>query len=529
MKKILSFLQNLPPHPFLFAIFPVLFLYSHNIKETTLTVILKPAALVLVGTAFLLFLSKIFLRSWEKSAIFTSLLALIFFSHGHLHNLIANLPGADRFRILGVEIGIDDSLFVVWLIVVGFVLYRLIRAKRDFGKVTTFLNLTSLILVLYSTAVAVPYEIDRLRTNFTASKTQDNIVRQEAAGSKPDIYYIILDRYASNKTLSELYDFDNQEFTAYLREAGFYVAEESVANYPRTLLSLASSLNMTYFEPTDKFLEPLQNHELGRFLKNQGYRYLHIGSWAGSTTRSPIADVNFEAGELYLDLDEFTLKLFQTTALAPVIRKIFPETALFDFNVQHRNRAFYQLDRLKEIPTTQPSPKFVFAHLMLPHDPYVFDSNCGDREATEDMITDYLLQLSCTNQLIGEAVDVILEDSAQPPVIVIQGDEGPLDWVTLQPMKYPFLEGQGYQNADTRSLQERAGVWNSYYLPEFDLGKFLYPDITPVNTFRLILDLYFGTDLELLPDRSYIFQETGNLYDVDKYPLEFIDVTDRLR
>lgn len=522
VKKFFSF----PFHPLLFAAFPVLFLYSYNIEETTLPIIFKPLAFILAGAAVFLFFANLVFRSWKKSAIFTSLVVLITFFHGHVHDLV----GALKYRIWKFEFGTDDTLLMVWSSVSALVFFALLRTKRDLGRITVFLNLVALLLVLQSAVTAVPHEIGRLWT-LSRSNEQEGVAIQDvkSGGSRPDIYYIVLDRYASNETLSELYDFDNQEFTTYLKEAGFYVAEESVANYPRTLFSLASSLNMTYFEPTDKFLEPLQNHELGRFLKSQGYRYLHIGSWAGPTSTSPIADVNFEVGEIYLDLDEFSLKLFQTTALAPLVRKIFPETALFDFDVQHRNRVFYQLDRLKEIPKTQPSPKFVFAHLLLPHDPYVFDSNCGKREATEDMIADYLLQLSCTNLLVEETVGVILEDSAQPPVIVIQGDEGPLDWVTLQPMKYPFVESQSYQDSDPRSLQERAGVLNSYYLPGVDVEKVLYPSVTPVNTFRLVLNLYFGTDLELLPDKSYIFQETGNLYDVDKHPLKFIDVTDRLR
>jgi hypothetical protein len=45
--------------------------------------------------------------------------------------------------------------------------------------------------------------------------------------------------------------------------------------------------------------------------------------------------------------------------------------------------------------------------------------------------------------------------------------------------------------------------------------------ITPVNTYRLLFNRYFGTDLEMLPDRSLV--SVG-----DRHPYQFIDVTDVL-
>ena len=510
-------------HPFLFAIFPVLFLYSYNIQETSLGVILKPLALILVGTALILFVSNLIFRNWEKSSLFTTLLVLIFFSHGHTHTLI----GALKYQIGGFEIGTDDILFGIWATAIVGTFFILLLGKKNLAKFTGLLNLVSSVLVFYSLVTAVPYEISRTLTTLSRSQEDVNQQAELGIGYKPDIYYLIFDRYTGNKVLKDFYGYDNSGFTDYLEEKGFYVAKNSFANYPRTLLSLGSSLNFKYLDSGEKVTEQVKDHELGRFLKSQGYRYLHIGSWAGATNTSPIADINFEVGEVYLDLDEFTLKLFETTVLAPAVRKVFPGTSLFDFGVQHKNRSLYQLARIKEIPGTQPGPKFVFAHILLPHDPYVFNSDCGDLELSEQMLDNYLSQLACTNKLIQEVVENILQDSPQLPIIVIQGDEGSLDWTTLEPMKYPFKEGQSYKNADPRSMLERASILNAYYLPNGDYAGF-NPLISPVNSFRLILNRIFGTDYEILSDRSYIFQEDGNLYDIKRTPLKFIDVTDKV-
>ena len=45
----------------------------------------------------------------------------------------------------------------------------------------------------------------------------------------------------------------------------------------------------------------------------------------------------------------------------------------------------------------------------------------------------------------------------------------------------------------------------------------LYPEITPVNTFRLLFRELFDAELELLPDRTY--------FSSYRDPLDFEDVT----
>ena len=49
----------------------------------------------------------------------------------------------------------------------------------------------------------------------------------------------------------------------------------------------------------------------------------------------------------------------------------------------------------------------------------------------------------------------------------------------------------------------------------------LYPTITPVNEFRVLLGSYFGLDLPVLPDRNYVWPNQSHIYD-------YIDVTDKV-
>jgi hypothetical protein len=72
-----------------------------------------------------------------------------------------------------------------------------------------------------------------------------------------------------------------------------------------------------------------------------------------------------------------------------------------------------------------------------------------------------------------------LERSETPPIIILQGDHG--------------LDGP---------LASQMAILNAYYLPE-DGDQFLYETISPVNTFRIIFNHYYGGNYGLIEDISY--------------------------
>ena len=54
----------------------------------------------------------------------------------------------------------------------------------------------------------------------------------------PDVYYIIPDEYAGSKSLEMFWNYDNSNFTNFLIENDFYVAQDSFSNYDRTATSI---------------------------------------------------------------------------------------------------------------------------------------------------------------------------------------------------------------------------------------------------------------------------------------------------
>ena len=101
----------------------------------------------------------------------------------------------------------------------------------------------------------------------------------------------------------------------------------------------------------------------------------------------------------------------------------------------------------------------------------------------------YTNQATYINSLTLKMVKKILAESDTPPIIIIQGDHGPgayLDWTSKA----------------NSNMKDRFSILNAYYLGG-QKSDILYPSISPVNTFRVVLNEFFGTHLEILPDKSY--------------------------
>ena len=120
----------------------------------------------------------------------------------------------------------------------------------------------------------------------------------------------------------------------------------------------------------------------------------------------------------------------------------------------------------------------------------------------KEYVDGYRAHLNFLNKRITATLDTILAASERPPVIIIQGDHGP-----GSRLDFTSVEGT--------DLKERFGILNACYFPE-GADEHLYDSISPVNTFRLVLNRYFGTQLQLLEDRSY--------FTPDQDPYRFIPV-----
>ncbi|OGI06665.1 MAG: hypothetical protein A3I68_06310 [Candidatus Melainabacteria bacterium RIFCSPLOWO2_02_FULL_35_15] len=513
--------RELVVHPFLVASYPVLFLLSNNIRELHFNIVIIPLIIINIFIALIWIIVSKFIKDGEKSSLIISLIAFMFFTYGHFFKLLRALEL--RYSNL-VIYSKNIYLILIWLvlfIVIIFVVLRCINANST-KQISYSITLTYFILVIFCLINVCQFNLlssknklsnkQLLNLKINNIKPEYEIYNNNTVREPKDIYYLIFDRYANETVLKEYFNFDNSAFLNHLIDNGFYIARDSKANYPRTFLSLASSLNMDYFynlknrisENITSFIpvyELIHNSEVVKILKSFGYKFINIGGWYHVTSYINSADINISYNS-YLLFDEFYNNLIQTTILFPIYNKFIGYNLL-------RNCTQYQLKKLIEISKSVKVPKFVFAHILLPHLPYLFKSNGDCFSGLEDLRLPedkkYIQQLLFTNEEIKKLIESIILNSSSKPIIIIQSDEGP--YILSDFKEFFDTEAINWSKLSLDSLKIHLRILNAYYLPDVGKERLLYSSISPVNTFRIIFNLYFGQNFKLLEDDSYIFED----------------------
>ena len=508
--------SRLPLHPLLAAAYPVVFLFASNAdSQVTLDPLWTPLALAIGGAVVALGVAWALARDPHRGALVATVLVIGFFGYGHAWNAVAAILPSQWPLIAG------------WVLLVGIGLYAAWRARGWARNATRVLNLVAAIALVLNAGSLAGTMVAFGAVQPSTDDLTELELRPADPDDLPDVYYIVPDRYAGSQTLEEVYGFDNEPFLTALEERGFDVARSARANYIKTPFSLASSLNIDLLDPqalrdqarSSEDREPIHRMLRGRLvvptaLKELGYSYLHVANWWTPSATNVDADRVFR----YEGQDEFSSVLAQTTLLRALSEPEAAPTDPWDWTIL-RQHTLYELERLDEIPSL-PGPKFVFAHLLIPHDPYVFDTDGSfmdrDQVAAQGQPESYRRQLTYANGRFLELIDRIIAKS-EDAIIVLAADEGPF------PQRYRQDENAfDWRDATDAELAEKFGILTAVRVPGADLeGEGFHDAVTPVNLFRIIFNARFGTDLELLPDRSWAHEGLKNFY-------EFFDVTDRL-
>ena len=503
-------MTRIPLHPVLFAMVPVLSMFAANPGQRHLNE-LPEALRIVVGVSLLMLLvvSAIY-RDARKAALCVSAVMVILLAFDSLYAAIDHVgigpwrPRHTRYAMLLVAY-LAIMAWSVWL-------YR----RKAVSGLTGFANMLALGSVL---PPAIVIGMTNAPSTLDATvKAADPIVATRVT-ARPDIYYLVFDRYGDDETARK-YGLEN-DVGDYLKGKGFYVPGASRSNYIKTVLSLSSSLNMEYLDEVVRGYERSANwtpvygylwrHRVGGFLRSQGYSYTHLGSWYYPTRENPQATRNIN---YYSAMPRKILQLVDSLGFSSLQEAV--GSPWFNERLQNWHRVRRQVDDVVGLVRT-PGPKFVLLHVLVPHPPYVFDRDGSyvtkAEEGKRSFADNYRNQTVAANAMIRRMVDAILRDSASPPVIIVQGDEGPYPPATAR-------DTFDYRTASTAQLRIRSGILNAYHLPGVAPGV-LYPRISPVNSFRVVFNTYFGTNLPLLPDRTIRHVS-------DMLPFAFDDITEQV-
>lgn len=475
-------LKKVPLYPFLFAAYPVLALAAHNFHQIAAGQIWRPLLASLLLAGIVLCLARLLLRDWQRAALLATLVLLLFFSYGQVYAELKNvtLAGVLPFR--------HRTLGVLWGVLLAAGIYWVWRRLKNPAEWTPWLNLIGGLLLVYPLLIVVP---GTLNTSMNKGTTPSLAGTSVTPSNRPDVYYIILDAYGRQDALQEELGYDNSEFIKGLKERGFYVAECSQSNYAQTELSLTSSLNYDYLQslptPSSNVTpDKLRLHSAVRtFFEAQGYKVVAFPTGFGWIEWTD-ADLYPRLPHQFSDLSEFEILFGRTTLLRVPMDLAIKSLVQAAENGKYRERTLNVLTTLRNIPGYS-GDYFVYAHIVSPHPPYVFDAvgnpvdlDTGDMSAREKR-AGYMAQATFIGNEVLKVVDNILHGSSVAPIIVVQGDHG----------------------SPTANREQRMKILNAYYLPGTNSADHLYPSISPVNTFRVILNTYFGQSLPVLKDKSY--------------------------
>lgn len=485
-----------PVYPALISFYMALSLLAYNLGEiyvpfaarSILTAIFF--ALVIFGALQLLY------KDIHRSAFIAGGIVFLFFSYGHLQIL---------FKV-GAPLTYIWIAAFIFLPVLG---YWMRVNLRGLTLISNIIWLAMISMTLYTT---VDYQLRAnsiLNSNPPAAPVFD--VSKLNKDDLPDIYYIILDSYARADTLQAIYGYDNSPFLNEMESVGLYDAKCSQSNFNSTELSLSSSLNMDYLQKLQPSLTPdtqtklplwamIQNSTVHNVLEKSGYETIAFATgfpwseWRG-------ADQYIAPDVQSNQLNEFEVLFLDTTFMQAVQSAGWVNYREQEYQ-RYRERTRLVFEKLPELAKRE-GPQFYFVHILDPHPPFVFNAdgtetgvslytNATGTDATEVYPKGYVNEVEFINGELSKLVRSLIENSERQPVIVIQGDHGA--W--FQPPQYLTT------------------ILNMYYLP--DHRDKLYPDITPVNTFRLIFNEYLGADYPLLDDVAY--DSDKSYYDFKSIP-----------
>jgi Sulfatase len=492
---------------------PILFIahgHNHYFGFFSLSFIITNLLLSIVLTAFIYQLTVSLLKDKNKSSLFSFFLLLFLFTFGALHDTLKQIVPVKFFSSYRFILPLSFLLMVI-------VFVMLKRKKKvSFSGLFLYLNTVCLCLLLYEAGDAVinykKYKegsalIDPDFKVFNQYRTNQSV--QDSL--KPDIFFLLFDAMPSTKAMKETWRYNNSMLDSFLLKEQFFISQKSKSNYNLTVLSVSSTFTMNYLPSIDttgdeikmyfKASASILHNSFTKILRKEGYtikQYQPISfnntDWEGGLFFEQMLQMNYFyqtfPGRIYRDL------WWNVSRLSTNKKKRQSFLEFENRNTKAEKELYETINLVKNICSVKSKqPKMVYAHFMLPHDPYIFDSS-GKRKSAhltfnikeEDQPKAFIQQVQFANQIIKNLVTEIKTRNKKNTIIIVEGDHGFRN----------ILGKKGYMIFENL---------NALYFPDQNY-QMLYDSVSPINSFRIILNNFFSANLPLLKDSSIFIPYT---------------------
>ena len=459
--------------PLLLSFFPGWILILKNYDELILQDVLITISIVVITFTFWIIVKRI-IGNENKSSLIIGAGIGFFFYFGYVQDA---LNGIIFFGIpfdkTSILVSISAIIFIILTIYI-------LKTKRNLEPPLKILNVVTITILL---VVVIP------------------VLIPASFAEKPNVYHIILDEYTDNEILTKKFGYDNIEFLNFLEMNKFYVPEKIFSISSSTPYELNSILNMEYPKSSGWVSENYQkmnNNKVMSTFSENGYEIIETNSMMR------YKDFSFVDKNLCYDTNfinsEFLDQLLNKSIIRYFMEKHQENT--------RRDTIRCTFDTLIQIPNNLDKPTYVFAHLYVPHPPFLFGKNGENITPDHGEISGlqswenpqgYVNQLIFATGKISQVIEQIIEKDPSA-IIVIQGDTG--------------------TNTGTNMKSEKTfdDIYKSHsilYAIRISDNENL-EEINSVNTYRIIFNHIFNSNYDYLKTYNFQMNDTGELIDITK-------------
>ena len=468
--------------PLLAAVFPILYEYGHNVWLLDLASLKVPLGYSLLVAALVYGLFFLLQRNPATASLSAAAFMLFYFTYGFVYRLLMK---PDKIAVYHFSL---LPLVIALAIYTGFFISRL--KPGIVASLENILLVVALALVIYNLVIITPVEVQKIQQKKTAPFPM--IGEGGNSGKQyPDIYYIIFDEFAGFPVNSSYFHSNTiAQFDTFLQQHHFFVASNSRAVTINTQTEMATRLNLQQYSLSDDpavTSAALDNNKVMQVLKSYGYTTAVLNMFFQGISAD--YSLNYDPQQVSgMAADEFKQAFFGDTMFNAFSGYFLSASAA---EQKQRDLILYTLNQTANLPNVK-SPKFVYTHLLLPHEPYIFDQN-GNLLPPEDNYDNHFYQgqYEYTAKLAEDLITKLLAkaDPANPPVIIIQSDEGARN-IQRRDQNNIILGGV----LENYPIDNAYYILNAMYLPGYDTTQ-LPSNLPPIDTFVVLLNHYLDAGI----------------------------------